>query len=373
MERLGKASVLDKPNGKFVIRKYPIPKPKKETLLLRQVLCGVCGTDVHVYNGHLSGLSYPIILGHEIVGKVEELGEGVNVDTIGRPLSEKDLIILVPGLYCGKCYMCRILKEPGNCLNEAGYGFMGPADKEPYFLGGFGEYVYVAYPNSDFLKTNLPPKIAVLLEPLSIGINCAEKGGIKTGDIVVIQGSGAIGLFALVSAKESGASKVIVIGGPKKRLDLAKRLGANVTIDINEIRDPKERVSMVKSETSMGLGADVVIECTGIPATVPEGLEMVRPCGRFVEAGHYTDNGTCAINPHLHLLRKSMTITSVYGSELSHFVRGLSLLESRKYPFEEIISHILPLERVMDAIKAMLSGYKLDGEEVIKIAIAANP
>jgi threonine dehydrogenase-like Zn-dependent dehydrogenase len=371
MDRNGRAVVLTEPYGHFLVKEYPKPEPKEGTMLIQQEMCGVCGTDVHIYKGQLPGIRYPIVLGHEIVGKIEKLGEGIKKDIVGNFVTEGDRVILIPGLSCGKCYMCKVLKEPGNCLNEASYGFFGPADDEPHFLGGYADYIYMAHPNSDFLKTSLPPEIAVLVEPFSIGIRCAEKAELKAGDIVVIQGAGAIGLFTLIAAKESGASKTIVIGGPKRRLELAREFGADTTIDINEVRDSQERIKIVKKLTTLELGADVVFECTGVPAAVPEGIEMVRPCGRFIEAGHFTDNGTCQINPYSHIVRKSLTIASVYGSEVRHFVRALSILDTHNYPFEKIVSHVLPLERVMDAMNAMMSGYRLDGEEVIKIAISS--
>ena len=373
MKKTARAVVLNKPNGQFSVREYAVPAPQSCTVLIKQEMSGICGSDAHIYQGHLPGLTYPIILGHEIAGRIDRLGEGISCDILGKPVSEGDRVILIPNIMCGKCYYCKILKEPTNCLSEVDYGItMGPADKEPYFNGGFADYIYAASPKAEFLKTNLPAKIAVLLEPFTMGLRCAEKAKVNPEETVVIQGSGAVGLFTLIAAKERGASKTIIIGGPKERLELAKEFGADVAIDISDIHDPKERVKMVKEQTFREFGADVVVECTGIPAAVPEGMDMLRPFGRFVEVGHFTDNGTCEINPYLHLVRKQITVVPVYGSETGHFVKGLPILESRKYPFERIVSHTLPLERVMDGIKAIMTGYKLDGRDVIKIAVSSE-
>ena len=372
ISKTGKAVVLDKPNGKFAVKLYPVPEPDEGEFLLKQEMCGVCGSDAHMYHGHLQGLNFPMVLGHEMAGRIEKLGKGIKVDTAGKPVAEGDRIILIPGMMCGKCYYCKILKEPTNCLAEVDYGASGPADREPHFQGGFAEYIYAANPKTEFLKTTLPAKVACLLEPFTMGLRCNELAGVGPGDTVVIQGSGAIGLMNLVAAKESNASRIIVIGGPKGRLELAKKLGADAVIDIDEVPSSEERIRLVKEQTFQGLGADVAIECTGVPAALPEGIEMLRPLGTCVEVGHFTNNGTCQINPYLHMVRKQIRIIPVLGQETGHFVRGLPILESGKYPLGELISHTLPLERVMDAIDALGSGYKLDGREAVKIAVSSE-
>ncbi|HYW00036.1 MAG TPA: zinc-binding dehydrogenase [Candidatus Acidoferrum sp.] len=372
ISRTGKAVVLDKPNGQFFIKNYPVPEPQKGTLLIKQEMCGICGSDAHMYRGDVPDLPFPMILGHEIAGRIDKLGEGISTDIVGKHVSEGDRIVLIPALLCGKCYYCKILKEPTSCLNELDYGFMGPADKEPYFQGGYAEYIYAASPLVEFLKTDLPSKIASLLEPFTMGIRCAERARMGPGDTVVIQGSGPIGLFNLIAAKESNVIRTIVIGGPKQRLALAKKLGADVVIDISEMTNPQERVKMVKEQTPNGLGADVVVECTGFPAAVPEGIDMLRRLGTYVEVGHFSDNGTCQINPYFHLVQKQATIISVFGSETRHFVKGLPILESGKYPFEDFVSHVLPLEKVMDGIRAITTGYKINGEDVVKIGVSSE-
>jgi L-iditol 2-dehydrogenase len=349
-----------------------VPEPAEGQFLMKQEMCGVCGSDAHTYLGHLQGLNFPLILGHEMAGKIEKLGRGIEVDTAGNPVSQGDRIILLPGMMCGKCYFCKVLKEPTNCLNEVDYGASGPADKEPHFQGGFADYIYAASPKTEFLKTNLPANIASLLEPFTMGLRCNELAKVGPGDTVVIQGSGAIGLLNIVAAKNRNPSKIIVIGGPMHRLDLAKKLGADQVIDIDEMRNSQERVKVVREQTFQGLGADVVIECAGIPAAVPEGLDMVRPLGTYIEVGHFTDNGTCQLNPHVHLLRKQVRVIPVFGQETRHFIKGLPILESRKYPLEDMVSHTLPLERTMDGVQALTTGYKLDGTEAIKIAVSSD-
>lgn len=178
--------------------------------------------------------------------------------------------------------------------------------------------------------------------------------------------------MTLAAAKEAGALRTIVVGAPRTRLELAKEYGADVALDIEEITDPGERVRLVRAETPGGYGADAVFECAGVPAAIPEGLEMLRRGGTFVEAGHYTDHGEVAINPFRHLVHKQVTLVGAWGADVPHFVMGRGLIESGAYPFADLVSHVLPLDRVADGVAAIGTTYRLDGEEIRKVAIAAD-
>jgi len=370
--KTGRIALLDKPLGKFTVEELPVPEPRRGELLVRQVMCGVCGTDVHVYQGHLPGVKYPIVLGHEPVGTVEKLGEGVETDYTGRPVEEGDLIYVLPGLRCRKCYFCAVLMEPTLCLDSKGYGF-NPFPEEPRsFHGGYADYLYVNHPRSMFLKMEAKPEAAVLLEPLSVGMHTADRIQLRAGSTVVIQGAGAIGISALVIAKLTGALKAIVVGAPESRLRMAEEFGADMTIDIEKVKDPKERIDMVKGETMGGYGADAVIECTGVPVAVPEGIKMLRRNGTYAVVGHYTDTGATSLNPFTDFCNKQITLVGVWGADITHFVRGRPIIESGRHPFEKFVSHKLPLERCEDAMKALMGGYRLDGREVKKIVVAGG-
>ena len=157
----------------------------------------------------------------------------------------------------------RIIFAPGTSYGA--YGFQWNPDEAPHFRGGFADYMYLVHPNTCFIKTDASPEVAVLTEPFTIGVHAAMRGEIKLGDTVVVQGSGAIGLVTLACAKLSGAARVIMVGGPAGRLELAKRLGADVTIDIEKVPSVEERTELVKAETPRKEGADVVFECAGFP------------------------------------------------------------------------------------------------------------
>lgn len=372
MARTGKAAILSGEKGTFTVGEAVVPDPGPGEVLVRQSMCGVCGTDVHVYQGHARRKAFPLVLGHEIVGVIEKLGSGVDTDAMEKPVREGDLIAIIPGQQCGTCYFCAVVREPGLCPNVLAYGFRPYADIKPHFQGGYAEYVLLNIPRSKFLKVQSPPEVAVLLEPFTVGLHFAEKAQMKLGSTAVIQGAGAIGLFSLAAAIEAGAHRTIVVGAPASRLELAKAFGADVTINIEEVPDAQERIEAVKAETPGGYGADVVFECTGVPPAIPEGVEMLRRGGTYVEGGHFTDAGDVSMNPFNHFVFRHITLVGVWASTITHFVRGLPILESGRYPFEEMVSHTLPLSRVGEAIDALSTNYRLDGEEVRKIAISGE-
>jgi len=373
MARMGRAAILDQVKGQIAIDEAPVPDPGPGEVLVRQSMCGLCGTDVHMYQGHFPNTRFPLVLGHEILGHIERLGKGVAADSMGEPVAEGDLVAVVPGVACGACYFCAVLREPGLCAQGAAYGFRPAMDQPPHFQGGFSQYVLLDYPRSTFLKMHTAPEIAVLLEPFTVGLHFADRAKLRIGASVVIQGAGAIGIFSLAAAREAGAHQTIVVGAPASRLELAKEFGADLTIDIEKVPDPAERIALVKEATPGGYGTDAVFECTGVPQSLPEGIRMLRRGGTYVEGGHFTNAGDVTLNPHFHFVRNHITLVGVWGSSLSHFVRGRPILESGRYPFERMVSHRLPLERLGDAIQALSTNYRLDGVEARKIAILAHP
>jgi L-iditol 2-dehydrogenase len=221
-----------------------------------------------------------------------------------------------------------------------------------------------------FFRVDAEPSTGVLLEPLVIAYHQIRSVGSTLGETVVVQGAGAIGILVAALAKSGGARRVIVIGAPERRLEKSREFGADVTINIESITDAEERVERVLEETPHGYGAAVVFECTGVPEAVAEGLSMVRPAGTYVAAGHFTDAGDVSLNPFKHFTSKHINLVGVWGADLSHWAAALPVIERGAYPFPELVSHKLGLERVPDAMEALSGGYRLDGEVVGKIVIA---
>jgi threonine dehydrogenase-like Zn-dependent dehydrogenase len=346
MPKTGRAVIAH--GQSFKVREYPVPDPAPHGMVLRQELAGICGTDLHMWQ---NGIQDEMALGHENVGIIEALGNAVTKDYVGNPLREGDRVIFAPGTPHGA------------------YGFKINPDEAPHFTGGFGEYIHLVHPDTCILKTDLPPEIAVLTEPFTVGVHAVMRGRVQLGDTVVVQGSGAIGLVTLVCARISGAAKIIVVGGPAKRLELARRMGADVTINVEEASTVEERSELVLAATPQRAGGDVVFECAGFLPAIPEGLAYVKRNGTFVEVGNFVDMGTVTLNVNQLMMRRNMRFEAIWGSRPEHFVRGLPILERNEFPFRDMVSHVLPLEDVLKGFQALNGTYRLGNEMVIKIAV----
>ncbi|MGE0596840.1 MAG: zinc-binding dehydrogenase [Hyphomonadaceae bacterium] len=323
-------------------------------LLLKVELAGMCGTDVHLHKGQLP-VPLPLILGHETVGRIDRLGEGVTRDWLGAPLAVGDRVSFTVGRACGQCRYCRVYQLPSRCQNRVAYGVNLGCETAPHLNGGYAQYHVLGRGTAVFkLPDDLPSEAL-------IGAGCAlvtaihgfEKLAMQAHESVVIQGAGPVGLAALALAKEAGGRPVIVVGGPRERLERARRFGADLTIDIDEVRDPAERLALVRAATHE-LGADVVIECVGMPHAVAEGWELARDGGKYLVLGHYGDAGPTMLNPHV-VTRKELSVLGVWGSEPKHWAVALDLLRTRRdrYPFHELITHRFGLHEVNVALAAV--------------------
>jgi L-iditol 2-dehydrogenase len=232
---------------------------------------------------------------------------------------------------CGACWHCLVAKAATRCPRRRVYGITTSAAEG--LLGGWAE------------RIELRPGVRIAplpegVEPLDfMGGGCGlptafhaiERAGIALGDTVVVQGSGPVGLNAVVFALLAGAGRVLSVGAPRARLEAALALGADDALDVAS-SDAAQRIAWVLERTS-GRGADVVVEATGQPAAVVEGLEMVRDAGRYAIVGQYTDAGDVAVNPHRHLNRRHVTLLGCWGYEFTHLHRALALLARHRLRF----------------------------------------
>jgi len=353
---LVKAAVLTKPR-EIKIQDFDIPKVAEDALLIKVKVCGVCGTDIHKFLGHGKGIPYPLILGHEITGTVESLGSKANESLVvhGGELAEGDIVTVVPGLACGHCYYCRNFPDrPNLCTNRLIYGGSRTSKDPPHLYGGFAEYIYIE-PRSWVYKLpeGMSLETGALAEPTATSTRALGRAlGPEmdaSGMTIVMQGAGTIGLLATAAAKISGAEKVIAIDRIEERLKMAKRLGADEVIDMREFEKSEQRVKRVH-ELTEGLGADVVMECTGVPAAFREGLEMVSRAGKYVEIGHFTDPGGVEIHPHV-ICYKDMDVLGSWVYPMAQFTKSLKILSSGKVPFEEIFTHAFGIDDTLTALQ----------------------
>jgi L-iditol 2-dehydrogenase len=356
-----KAAVISEPE-KLEVKNFDLPKVAEDAMLVRIKACGVCGTDVHVFHGHRKTVPFPLIPGHELSGVVEELGPDANkrLKVHGGELGKGDMVTVVPGVPCGRCFYCRNTPDlPNLCMNRLVYGVTRSAKDPPHLYGGYSEHLYVE-PGSWVYKLpkDMSFEMGALAEPMAVSSRALSRAlgaiGKATGMTVLVQGAGPIGLLATAAAKVMDAEKVIVIDRVEERLQMAMRMGADEVIDMRELETSEARVKRTLELTD-GVGADVVVECTGVPTAVPEGIEMTRRAGKYVEVGHFTDPGGVEIRPHV-ICHKDMDILGSWVYPMWQFGDALKVLNSRKFPFVEIFTHHFSIDEALQAIQASERG-----------------
>ncbi|MFZ0103633.1 MAG: zinc-binding dehydrogenase, partial [Pseudolabrys sp.] len=324
------------PGAQPVIRTVPWPNIPKKAALIKIGACGVCGTDLHILKGHWpKKLPWPFTLGHEIGGVLVETGTEFAEDFMNKPLQVGSKVMIPPLMPCGHCYYCTHYPENANkCLTPVYYGRYLGFDKPPHLWGGWAEYVYVdldMLPGTKIYKLpdDMSLRLGALSEPLTSCIRAFNRstraGGFKWGDTVVVQGSGPIGILAVAAAQEMGAGRVICVGAPETpRLLLARKFGAEATVNIEEFKTPDERIKRVR-EIVGGFGADLVMDCTGHPSAGPEGIEFLRDGGTYVEMGQFTDAGSIATSWH-RICTKDINILGSWGFTGNDLPFGVDML-----------------------------------------------
>ncbi|MBW8034632.1 MAG: alcohol dehydrogenase catalytic domain-containing protein [Planctomycetes bacterium] len=368
--KTARASLLDKPNGKFVVGQYPVPTLKSGEVLMKIEMCGICGTDIHTWRAPAEavfGLEYPISLGHEISGIIESLGNGVTTDSVGTPVKVGDRIGVIPAIHCGKCYFCRIAKTPEKCTDWKTYGTWPKADQQPHFTGGYGDYLYLHDPGSFFIKSTTTAERTAFLEPMAVVVHSMLHAKIKLGDTVVVQGSGPIGLLTTACAKLAGASVVIATGRSNRaRVELAREMGADHVILAADMPSEEDRKRFVFEKSLNNVGADVVINTVGTCEAFKECFNFVRHSGTIVEVGNFVDSGTFDFNPCTQLCERGIKIIGSFDNEAEHFVRAMPLIADKRIPLEKLITHRVPLEDVEMVLGVIEKGQKLDNREIVK-------
>ncbi|MEV8048316.1 zinc-binding dehydrogenase [Streptomyces griseoluteus] len=354
-----RAAALVQPGRPLEIINARIPSVvEPSALLVRMTAATPCGMDVHVAHGAAGaapGAALPLILGHEMVGQIVTFGDGPRSDSVGQPLTEGDRIIWTHGM-CGRCHACVIDQEPSLCENRRRY-MTESANSYPFLHGGFSEYGYV-YPTAG--RVRVPE---VVPDALASAAACSLRtvmhgferlGRIAATDTVVVQGAGPVGLFAVAKAVAEGAGRVIVIGGPADRLEVAKRWGADVCIDINDVTAGQERLALVRDLTR-GHGADVVLEMSGIPAAFSEGVDMLRAGGRYLIVGQAHER-TVPFNLSV-IMHKQATFIGSRSAGVDHYWKALEFLRSHadRFAWEDLVSRHYKLDEINEAFEQMRS------------------
>lgn len=356
-----KAAVVEAP-GVMKIREFERPRIGPEDALLKVEMAGVCGTDPKIYHGEITQYPLPLILGHEILGTVEEIGRDAER---AYGVRAGDRVILEANIQCGRCPYC-VRGEYKYCLNVRGYGTKISSATPPHLWGAYAEYLYVA-PGSlvHRISPKVPAAAAVLTNAaVANGVQWLRfVGGAKIGDRVIIQGAGPQGLAAILAARESGASLIVVVGRStdRDRFSLAREFGAHETVNVDE----EDVVSRVH-ELSGGEMADIVLDVTGSTAALAAAFDLVRKQGTVVIAGL---TGARAVTPMLmdKIVWNELSVKGVFSKSSPATVAAIRLVESGRYPLEKMVSHLYPLERAEEAVRAAAG--EVPGVEPIKVAI----
>jgi threonine dehydrogenase-like Zn-dependent dehydrogenase len=362
------AATLVEP-GKYEVREYPLPEPAPGCVLVKMEMSGICGTDKHTYQGYTTQyagvgggkqIRFPIIQGHENVGTVAAIGgDGRYADFEGVPLKVGDRVVVGANVSCGNCYFCRHDFPYYLCENMTDYGNNLSAADSPHLFGGWSQYMYIV-PGSFLVRVpdDLPSEVAVLTEimAVAVGLDRAKQmsafptDAFLFDDTVVVVGVGSLGMCFLMKARMLGAGTIIAVDLSDYRLQFARRLGADYTLNAANTT-LAERLDFVRSLTG-GRGADLVIETAGVPQAFTESLELMRLGGMLVEAGNFSDLGEVPVSPHRHICAKSARILGVGGEEPAAY--GPSMRQMARYmehyPLREFVSHQFGLRDVEEAV-----------------------
>lgn len=367
------AATLVEP-GRYEIREFPLPEPAPGAVLVKMQMSGICGTDKHTFQGFTTQygdrkIEFPLIQGHENVGTIAAIGgNGEYTDFEGIPLRVGDRVVVGANVSCGHCYYCRHDFPYCCCENTLDYGNLLSAKNPPHLFGGWSQYLYVI-PGSFLVKVpdDLPAEVAVLTEifAVSVGLDRAKQmsafpnESFRFDDTVVVLGVGPLGMCFLMKARMLGAGTIIAVDLSDYRLNFAKRLGADHVINATNTSE-FDRLQFVKDLTH-GRGADMVIECAGVPRAVIEGLEMLRLSGLLVEAGNFSDLGEVSLSPHRHLCSKNVRILGVSGEEPAAYGPGMRQMARymNHYPLREFVTHRFGLREVDAAVKQSIEPHSM--------------
>ena len=330
-------------NKDIRLQEWPDPRPGPGEVKLRVTYCGICATDIeewqlgplYVQHGSpnpLTGRMAPIVMGHEIAGRVVELGPGVEGLKRGDGVAVQDV------MSCGECFWCR-RGDRSSCPSQGIAGFS--AD------GGLAEHMVWPAELCARLPEHVGDDEAALIEPASVAAHAARRSGVRLGDRAGVMGVGTVGLLTLQTLKAAGAI-VYAIDVRARNLELAAKLGADAVIDASE-EDPGTALL----DLTDGVGPDIMFEVSGAAGTPVQAVQLVRPRGRVVLVGIYADRPQFSFHDIVGGEKEVVGSVSLEGRDVKAAVR---LMSEGKLRVRELISEMVPLSRVIeDGFERMLS------------------
>jgi threonine dehydrogenase-like Zn-dependent dehydrogenase len=315
--------------GRLVVRDVPDPAPAPEEVLIEVEACGICGSDVQIINvppGHPS--TPPVIIGHELVGRVRQVGSAVRDIAIGTR------VVVDPDPKCGACASCRS-GRPANCVNIVALG----VHRDGALAGLVTAPANSIYP----IAEEIPSELAALVEPLACVVNGTNRAALRPGESVVVFGAGAIGCLFIAVLRASGAARIVAIEPSPARAPIARAVGADIVLT------PDEWAAQ-RTEILPG-GADVVVDAVG--SVLPQAIEAAAMGARVVVFGM---NGNA--RPPVHQIEIVEKGLSILGSYISNFTfpAAIRLVESGQLNLAPMITATIPLEETLEGIGRLRAG-----------------
>ena len=350
---------------KFEVKEYPMPTVGDDDILVKVEGCGVCGTDAHEYKRDPFGL-IPVALGHEGTGEIVKMGKNVKKDSAGKPLAIGDKVVT-----------CMIFKDNPditmfdlNKQNVGGadvYGLL--PDDDVHLNGWFSDYILVRGGSTVFNVSDLDLDSRILIEPCAVLIHAVERakttGILRFNSRVVVQGCGPIGLICIAVLRTMGIENIVAVDGETKRLEFAKLMGADKSVNFKDHKGIEALAGAVESAFG-GYPADFAFQCTGSPVAHSNIYKFIRNGGGLCELGFFINGGDATINPHFDICSKEITTVGSWVYTLRDYATTFDFLKRAKaigIPLEKLITHKYPLEQINEALQTNL---KMEG---LKIAI----
>jgi len=302
----------------------PVPQPGDDELLIRIKACGICGSDVHGFDGSTGRRIPPIVMGHEASGLVEAVGSKVTDFKAG------DRVTFDSTVYCGDCFYCK-RGQVNLCDNREVIGVSTPWFRR---MGAFAEYVAVPARIAYALPEDMPFAHAALIEAASVAVHGASLTPIEPGDTAIVVGAGMIGLLTLQAVRQAGAGRVFVVDLDDSRLAMARDLGADETFNSKK----QDVVAEIQKRTE-GRGADVALECVGISDAISLAVESVRKGGAVTLIGN--------VAPKIELALQSVVSRQIrlQGSCAScgEYPEVIAMMAGGGIRVEPLVSAVAPL------------------------------
>lgn len=349
---------------KLEVKTFNIPEITEDEVLVHVEGCGVCGTDVHEYKNDPFNL-IPVVLGHEGTGTIVKLGKNVKTDMLDQPLAVGDKIVTSVTL-ARQDEFTRLKPERANLSSGSDiYGLM--KEDSYHFNGWFGEYLILRKNSSIFRVNDLSLDERLLIEPAAVTIHALERAKsthlLKFNSRVVVQGCGPIGLLVIAVVRTMGIENIIAVDGDAKRLEMAKKFGANTTFNFKDYADFDSMLAAIKAHTRGG--ADFGFQCTGVAQAASNIYKMIRTGGGLCEVGFFVDGGNASINPHFDFCAKEITVVGSWVYTFADYVTTLDFLRRAKgigLPIDSLITHKFSLDQLNEAMEVNMK------QEGIKIA-----